>query len=217
MEKVPQCSVSEICDLFVAFANNYLNKIPRKNKKEYKVTDWNIGVIRDLVLYFTDHPESKLDPSKGIYIMGTVGTGKSTLLEIIDAWPLNKKKFLWARCKALQRDYTLSGFKNVDKYGIDAYRRKNNVKCREYGYAITYCFDDFGEERISKSYGTEALIMEDIIQDRYVEFESTGMITHITTNIQDADIIEKIYGIRVRDRIRAMFNIVKLNGPTFRV
>lgn len=213
MEPELQYKVNEICDLFVLFAEQY----QKERGKKFVVTDDNSATIKKLVLYFTEHEENTLDLTKGILVMGFVGTGKTRLMEIFNAWSLNKKKFLWARCKVLQREYTKAGFKDIDKYGLDAYKFKNNLRCRQAGYTITYCFDDFGDEKVSKSFGTEALIMEDILQDRYVEFESTGMLTHMTTNLQDGDVIQELYGIRVRDRIRAMFNIVKLNGTSFRV
>lgn len=213
-------SVNEICDLFNQFAEVTIRTqkgIPLDKPGEwFKVTKDNKFPIRDLVLYFTDHPENKLDPSKGIFLNGTVGTGKTKIMELLNLWPENKKKFLEIRCKDIQRDFTVNGFTELYQYGINSYKMKNNVRCRERGYGITYCFDDLGEEKSSKSWGNEALVMEDILQDRWVQFEATGMLTHMTSNITDGKLIQNIYGLRVRDRIRGMFNVIRLNGKSFR-
>lgn len=213
-------SVNEICDAFNQFAEITIRKqkgIPLDQPGEwFKVNKDNKIAIRDLVLYFTDHEESKLDPSKGIFLNGTVGTGKTKLMQLLNAWPENKKKFIEIRCKDIQRDFTMNGFSELYQYGKNAYRMKHTVRCRERGYGITYFFDDFGEEKSSKSWGNEALVMEDILQDRWVEFENTGMLTHMTSNLTDGKLIQSIYGVRVRDRIRGMFNVVRLNGKSFR-
>lgn len=204
---------NELFNMFCDFADARL----KAEGKEFIVNKDNKEIIRALVLYFTEHPEGSLNLNKGIYLMGTVGTGKTKLMSLLNAWPLNKRRFHEIRCKEIQRAFTINGMTELYQYGKNSYRMKHNIRCRERGYAISYMFDDFGEEKSSKSWGNEVLVMEDILQDRWVEFETTGMLTHITTNIQDGKLIQEIYGIRVRDRIRGMFNTIKLNGKSFRV
>ena len=49
--------------------------------------------------------------------------------------------------------------------------------------------------------------MAEILLSRYDLMKYEGVITHATTNL-NADELEKIYGNRVRSRLREMFNLI---------
>jgi hypothetical protein len=201
-----QYSVNEICDLFTAFVLT--------QKTDFRITNENESVIKQLVLYFNNHPKSKLNPNKGIYLAGTVGTGKTTLMKLFSSWKLSQK-FLFVSCRDIQREFASGGFACLEKYSKKSYKYKNGSHHPANGHII-YCFDDFGSEGRSKFYGNDVSVMEEIIQDRYNEYSDRGLITHVTSNLKDGQLIQDIYGVRVRDRIREMFNIVLLNGNSFR-
>jgi hypothetical protein len=42
---------------------------------------------------------------------------------------------------------------------------------------------------------------------RYDLFHAFGMVTHLTTNLNSIEIEEK-YGLRIRSRMREMFNVI---------
>ena len=49
--------------------------------------------------------------------------------------------------------------------------------------------------------------MAEILLSQYELFISRQMITHLTTNLNSTE-IEKIYGKRVRSRLREQFNLI---------
>jgi hypothetical protein len=49
--------------------------------------------------------------------------------------------------------------------------------------------------------------MAEIILSRYDYYHSFGMQTHLTTNLNSSE-IEKQYGLRMRSRLREMFNLI---------
>lgn len=209
-EEQKEISINDLCNSFCQFAT--------KSKGEYLLTTANEPVIKSLVLYFYGHSESKLNAKKGIYLCGPVGTGKTTLMKLLSQWLLLAKKetFIFSSCRDLQQEFAQGGYKELLKYTKKSYKMKNQMRSPENG-AITYCFDDFGSEGSSMFYGNKVNVMEEVLQDRYREYEDYGMKTHMTSNLKTGTelMIEK-YTIRVSDRIKGMFNVVELLGDSFR-
>ena len=85
-----------------------------------------------------------------------------------------------------------------DGYGIihDLGRRQKPI-----------CLDDLGVEQSVKHFGNECNTIGEILLHRYDMHVNYGIITHATTNL-NANELEKIYGNRVRSRLRSMFNLV---------
>jgi hypothetical protein len=74
-----------------------------------------------------------------------------------------------------------------------------------------YCFDDLGLENETPHYGHTCFVMAEILLSRYDYYHSFRMQTHLTTNLKSTE-IEKQYGLRVRSRLREMFNLVAFPG-----
>lgn len=74
----------------------------------------------------------------------------------------------------------------------------------------TFCFDDLGLKSTMNFYGNECSVMAEILLSRYDFFHSFGMITHITTNFNSTE-MEESYGLRVRSRMRGMFNLISFD------
>ena len=55
--------------------------------------------------------------------------------------------------------------------------------------------------------------MGEIILSRYDYFHAFQMLTHITTNLNSAE-IENRYGLRVRSRMRELFNLIAFPSGT---
>lgn len=206
-EELKVYSVNELCDSFLNYAIRFF--------PTFQVTDTNKDVIRTLCLYFYEHPENELPLDKGIYLCGTVGTGKTTIMKLFSNWPLNKNKFRFISCREIQQEFAIGGFQSLLKYTKQSYMKRQNMIDKSSG-AITYCFDDFGAEGRSKFYGNDVNVMEEILQDRYREYQDYKMRTHMTSNITGGEVMEENYGERVRDRSREMFNKINMNGPSFR-
>jgi DNA replication protein DnaC len=92
----------------------------------------------------------------------------------------------------IAKEFNVGGYEVLDKYG-----KKNKI----------FCFDDLGIENNIKHFGNDCNTMAEILLSRYDLMKYDGIITHATTNL-NADELEKMYGNRVRSRLREMFNVI---------
>lgn len=190
-----------------------------QNKKELIINLNNQQIINALCLYFARDPRFETDLkglahkvpkqefslNKGILICGNVGTGKSSMLEALrllgDTYYKEFEKtslLFWKHnCKQIVSSY-------MDKYDAEG----KNLK-KYYKGSIPLYFDDLGTEEIAFNGGYN--VMADILEARY-EAKSK---TFITSNLGLRQIEER-YGLRVRDRIDEMFNIIPISGESFR-
>lgn len=145
-------------------------------------------------------------PKWGVMLMGSVGNGKTTLLN--------------ATIKLLETAYsnsrTESGLKMAVTISNTTAKELTNTarKGQEfYNPAIAVCgIDDMGEEpKEVMSYGNPVTPIIDIIEERYAKRQ----ITIITTNL-DADGIKNKYGARVADRLREMMQIITFTNASYR-
>ena len=194
-------------------------KIGKKKGIDYKIDSENEFVIENIIRWvFCDteikclDPESKeeitADLTKGIYIAGNTGTGKSLLLEILSAYLYH------FNAKAL--------FLNKSENYL-AYQYYTTTKvCRVYaenGDLSSFidprviCFQDLGadsEQQETLYMGTRAKVMQTIIQERG---DARGIITLFSSNngIIDHD-TQKLYGDRGVSRLKKMCNYFELVG-----
>lgn len=164
--------------------------------------------------------DGNLDPNKGLWLYGNIGTGKSTMLRIIRAFCRGVRTY-YSEKYQLQMPYTFrianaidvcSSFSKGGYAGIDEFI---NGQCQ--------AFDELGSESIPTGYyGTAENVFQYIFQRRYDVFQMKDLITHVSTNISPQDpytgqnqIIDR-YGERIWDRCREMFNFVPYMGATWR-
>ena len=62
-------------------------------------------------------------------------------------------------------------------------------------------------ETAVKHFGNECNTVAEILLHRYELQINQGVITHATTNLNAGE-LEKMYGSRVRSRLRSMFNLI---------
>jgi DNA replication protein DnaC len=55
--------------------------------------------------------------------------------------------------------------------------------------------------------------MAEILLSRYDQFITKKMLTHLTTNLTSSE-IDEIYGLRVRSRLREMFNLIAFSSDS---
>lgn len=177
----------------------------------FKVDSSNKSIINEIYLY-AEGKSAKFNSRKGLLLTGDVGTGKSTIIKILNRY------YFYTRGKN-DYGYPFGGFKIescssvVNRYtrlgneALDIYTFNNNTP-RE------MCFDELGREPMpAKYFGTELNVMQYILQCRYETRNEA--ITHITTNLS-LDEIQERYDVYIADRINEMFNVIQMNGRSRR-
>lgn len=190
----------------------YLNVRCHELDVKFQIDETNHDVIKALCKYFTNDPGfEKMNPNwklnKGILLFGSVGTGKTTIMNLFNR---NKKAcFSVISCRLIADKFADLGSELLHVYANPLhvpYSTRSFFQTK-----IGVCFDDLGTERLGKRYGDTANVMEQILLNRYDRLEKEWHMVHITTNLT-AEEIEECYGTRVRSRMREMFNMITLNG-----
>jgi DNA replication protein DnaC len=186
------------------------------SKKTFSISsDEDRAYYASLWLYFTDNEKCPWELNKGLVIAGDVGVGKSISFRVMNAIFGNKKPFYRVPCRQIADEFSDKGSKSLRKYGSESYERATFGTFHK-AKPITWYFDDLGlEENNVKNYGNNSNVMAEILLSRYDGFIEHGMKTFATTNL-DIKQIEERYGIRVRDRMREMFNWIVIKGVSKR-
>jgi len=185
---------------------NCLRTIERKGKELYgehfRIHQEDHELISKLLAYILKDEgicmKNDISLKKGILLTGPVGCGKTTLMTLIRFFQSGDNRYIVKSCRDVNFEFIQEGYSVIMKYGKQAFNQDKPKM---------YCFDDLGTENNLKYFGNECSVMTEILLSRYDMFVSGQMITHITTNLNSSE-IESIYGIRVRSRMREMFNLV---------
>jgi hypothetical protein len=205
-----------------------INLSNRSKRKEFIIDHSNRPVLRALMLYFLNDPEfESLDPSyslsKGILLRGGVGLGKTLSLKLFA--DIRSREYKPQICTAAElkqygwpdRFYFPSGFTlkqfNACQFVQREFIRGGYEAINPFLMSKEMIFDDLGSEnQNAMNYGNKVNIMEEVLTERYELFINQGIRTHITTNIVNADEIQRLYGERIRSRMREMFNTISVEG-----
>ncbi|OLY91215.1 hypothetical protein SAMN05444008_11289 [Cnuella takakiae] len=137
--------------------------------------------------------------NKGLFITGNVGVGKTLLMKLFCQNAVRPLRVLSTNIVA----------DTYQEHGIEYLRNKYCSGPTNYSHS-NICFDDLGAERIGvKHMGNDINVMEQVILNRYEQGQHN--LTHFTSNL-DAVQIEKLYGTRVRSRLREMVNFFEFGG-----
>lgn len=168
-----------------------------------------LGALYDYVWKKSD----TLDSSKGLLLWGPIGTGKSTLIKGIQLYLAKVNRYCYA-CANKDIGFQFTSAVEISlKYSKDGMDGLTRLVDRE--YMSNLAIDELGKEPIeSKHFGTTLNVMQVLLQLRYdVRNEYK---TFATTNMNpDTEIVER-YGEYIGDRIKEMFNIIKIKGESRR-
>lgn len=170
---------------------------------QYEVDEENIVVVQEICKYFAEDKRFNGDLSKGLFLMGGVGVGKTSIMKFF----IKNQVFSYKveSCREIETKFAELGDNYIDRCSFNVPVSSNGDP---FGHqVIGFCFDDLGTESNAKFYGKEKNVMAEIILNRYdnkLNYNST----HMTSNLTTAKINE-IYGTRVTDRLRQMFNVIE--------
>ncbi|WKN44291.1 hypothetical protein [Tunicatimonas pelagia] len=178
---------------------------------QFVVDEMNKPIIQKLLAYFSANYSScqtlNVDPKKGLLLMGPVGCGKTTLMKL--CWDFFNKPFRIMASRKISQQFAQEGYPALFRYGSQSYRIKHlgYGPIVYYDQPIAYCLDDVGVEPFAKHFGNDCNVIAEVLLDRYEEFASRGLITHLTTNL-DTQAFTQRYHQRVRSRLREMCNLI---------
>ena len=191
----------------------YFHNYVKKYHEGYEVDDENKEVITALLLYFSQNPAFESLPQikapslkKGILLAGNVGSGKSLLLRILKDMGLPSPSFQVKSCREVANAFLSDGFNGIRVYGSDSVQIRFEKHVKRH-----VLFDDLGAESSVVHYGNKLNVIQEILLERYNHFVRFGLMTHLTTNLNRAE-LEQTYGHRVMSRMHEMFNFLTLGG-----
>jgi hypothetical protein len=168
--------------------------------------------------YFNGFEDSTLDLNKGILLIGNVGTGKTSTMDIFRSYLAkteNPNWFKMVESRMIIRDFSKEKYAGLEKH---TYNYKPNSIGGMVANPISICIDDLGlENRESKHYGESVDVMFELLADRYSIFTDPRYrkLTHATSNLTTTK-LKDLYGPRIIDRFTEMFNVVTLTGESKR-
>lgn len=201
---------------------NFFIRKASQHFKNFVIDDDNIEVYKMLVAYFAgcekECEEYELDIDKGIFLIGGVGCGKTSIMEFFSKC----KRAPYGVVDVVDTAFAIEThllFKEenevahiMKKYGDNSFV-SNGFKQLDYSKPYHYLFDDVGAEKINSHFGQEKDFVSLTFWKRH-KFRNTGMLTHATSNLPletddpyEVTITSK-YGLRFRDRLKEQFNLV---------
>jgi energy-coupling factor transporter ATP-binding protein EcfA2 len=212
MAKKPESSMQQLIKIIVSRYNDTLTAIENKGKEFYgekfRLYKSDLPVLCQLISYFKRDEEIttqlNIDLHKGIVLNGPIGSGKTSLLNLMRQLQPAQERFIIRSCRDVSFEFIKEGYEVIHKYSNHSFSQDQ---------PRIYCFDDLGVENNLKFYGNECNIMAEILLSRYDQFISRKLITHVTTNLSASE-IEAAYGNRVRSRMREMMNLISFDKET---
>jgi hypothetical protein len=155
--------------------------------------------------------EESIDPSKGIWLIGGKGVGKSILMKVMHKmYKDTARRFKWVNCRDL-KDFLLNGCSKseiMEMYG-------KALKCDLY-------IDDTDIDFVDWNQGPSSIVAQ-ILYERNELFNYEGFKTHLSSYLprtSDHDrhlqLIKQGRNFGVLDRVREMTNLIIWEGESLR-
>lgn len=171
------------------------------NPTEFKVTDLNREALNWLYNYLANNL-SRVEMNQGVMLMGSVGSGKTRLIECLQ------------ECMRILWNKELSVFTSLQIK--EGYYAENETDDYSLKYKLHhYRFIAINDIGLEMKYKTGNDIIQTILFERYEK----RLITHCTTNLNMLDIFKRYddkYS-RMTDRFNTMFKYIEMNDKSFRV
>jgi DNA replication protein DnaC len=180
---------------------------------QFEVDDQNRSVVESLCKYVDNNITGNLDIRKGLLLMGTMGTGKTIMMQTLAKLTL-KEKFRMISLVNVAEQYNLEGAESFTGFN----RHKSApIHMDDKGKLNHICLDDLGRERPESIYmGARCDVGQHLIYARYNVWKNFKVKTHYTSNICSEPEMIIRYGALAWDRLKEMCNIVIISGESRR-
>lgn len=156
--------------------------------------------------------EIRLDFSKGLFLYGSIGMGKTLMLRVLRQYLTDLRS---RHPEEYKSDYRLGTYwKSASQLAV-MFACKGIVALEEYLEPESCLYiDEVGREpNPVNNFGTKMEVIQFLLQTRYENRRTS--VTHITTNLSLREFSE-MYGEYVADRCVEMFNFIKFEGDSLR-
>lgn len=176
----------------------------------FHIEDIDRPVVIKLLAYFLQDQTiaiaEGIDLHKGILLMGKIGCGKTSLINLMRPLSAESYRAHMISCREISFEFSKIGYDVINRYSTNAFFPYTNVP-------RVHCFDDLGLEQTVNYWGNNCNVMGEILLSRYDLMITNKMLTHVTTNLNSQE-LEEHYGNRLRSRMRAMFNLISFDPAT---
>lgn len=169
----------------------------------FAFTDAQAAIVRRLIQYFINDPECGLDLTKGVYLYGEPGSGKTEIMQILARFTTEHEL-----AKAFH-------FSNMAEIYAGAIADRNSDPITP-NIQFDRCFDDIamkaGEVNL---WGNNIDINEAIIYQRYLRNRRFGQLTHFVSNLETIK-VKEILTVRILDRMKDLCQSINYPGASNR-
>ncbi|WP_207534879.1 AAA family ATPase [Desertivirga arenae] len=197
---VKYLNFNDIIEDFNRNGSNLFRKVYQFDKKDYS------AIYKTAVYAYQDQEHAKelgIDLGKGLFIVGPIGCGKTSLMQLLQYMKILPSPYHIVSVRDICLQFSEKGVKVIKEYGATNQKQPP-----------IFCFDDLGGEPITRHYGSQTNVMQEILLSRYDLFVQKRIPTHVTTNLSASE-LESKYGSRVRSRLREMFNLISFPADSY--
>lgn len=167
-------------------------------------------ILNDITHWALMDYNGNLDPDRGLLLWGDIGTGKSTLLQIVRLFCRHVRP----QVDGMPYSFRISNVIDICAEYSDESQHGGYRAIQTYISSQRQAFDELGSETTPTGrWGNFENVMQYILQRRYDLRDNN--FTHATTNLS-LDQLSQVYSPRIYDRCKEMFNFVEIRGKTFR-
>lgn len=159
--------------------------------------------LKNLVRYFVNDPECQYSLSKGLFLYGAPGTGKTEIMQVMERF---------CRENELSKAFE---FTSLSRVHIQAKAEKDFDPITS-NVQKDRCFDEFGRfVGPVIRFGESLDINEALIEMRYERFKRYGQLTHFIANTTPNE-LEGAFSPMIFDRLRSMCTSIAFRGESKR-
>jgi len=194
-----------------------LNKEAQILVKNYNWTK-DLGIVATNLIYYFAGIEYEYSLDKSIALIGLHGIGKSKLMEIFQRYLRTISGGFGHPniFRIISIEDVICAMQKDDFINCDLLYNNRTDLDRPVKKPANLLINEFGYKYNGKSYGTDYQeLIEMFLMKRYDVFQEYGKLTHVTMNYDTND-LKQIFSPKLIDRFREMFNMVSINGTSFR-